>query len=148
MKEFSQFTRGSGRSERRCLNFARRGEVSTLGWLLLPPTVSPFHRPLTLRIKHPSRRHRRPSVSPHKLYFLAPIRHRISVTSWKNMSTQPDCRRPLCNTQGPSGASLWTWQLQGTFQPWKVYLVISANVPKWNILLSKLSWYKPVVGRQ
>lgn len=89
-----------------------------------------------------------PSVSPHKLYFLAPIRRRISVTSQKTMSTHPDCRLPLCNSEGPSRASLWTWQLQGTFQLWKVYLDISANVLKWNILLSKLSWYKPVVGRQ
>lgn len=43
---------------------------------------------------------------------------------------QAQCRHPPCAAQGPSGALLWTWQLQGTFLPWKVYLVISPKCPE------------------
>lgn len=77
------------------------------------------------------------------------LHHHVSVTSETSVKhVHSECRHPPCAAQGPSGALLWTWQLQETFLPWKVYLVISPNVLRWNILLSKLSWYKPVVGMQ
>lgn len=151
MKEFLQFTRGSGTSERRCLNSqcALLGEVSKLGRLLLADG-SPFHHHCCTTQVNP------PSISPPLcLSFHAKCTscslsdRRVSVTSETSVKhVHPDCRHPQRATKGPSRASLWTWQLQGTFLPCKVYLVISPNVLGWNILLSKLSWYKPVVGMQ
>lgn len=118
MKEFLQFTRGSGTSERRCLNSqcALLGEVSKLGWLLL----------LLLRLADASpslhrRRRRRPTrktaLHPTTLmYFFffdgkctscSPLHRRDSVTSETSVKhVQPECRHPPRAAQGPSGASL------------------------------------------
>lgn len=151
MKEFLQFTRGSGTSERRCLNSqcALLGEVSKLGWLLLADG-SPFHHhcPMT-QVKPPSISAPLCPSFHAKCTSCSPLDRHVSVTSETSVKhVHPDCRHPPRTTKRPSRASLWTWQLQGTFLPWKVYLVISPNVLRWNLLLSKLSWYKPVVGMQ
>lgn len=147
MKEFLQFTRGSAPSERRCLNSQRAplGEVTELGWLLRDDGF-PLHNPRSAaQVKPPPLYH-----SFHaKCTSCSPLDRHVSVTSETSVKhVHHDCRHPLRTTKGPSRASLWTWQLQGTFLSWKVYLVISPNVLRWNILLSKLSWYKPVVGMQ
>lgn len=151
MKEFLQFTRGSGTSERRCLNSqcALLGEVSKLGWLL-PADVSPFPTTAaTPQVKPPSIPPPLCTSFHAKCTSCSPLHRHVSVTSETSVKhVHPECRHPPLTAKGPSRASLWTWQLQGTFLPWKVYLVISPNVLRWNILLSKLSWYKPVVGMQ
>lgn len=156
MKEFLKFTRGSGTSERLCLNSqcALLGKVSKLGWLLLvmpsPPIPSPTiqdHHHNSLKPNHPQCCYtllfnaKCTSCSPLHCHVLV-----ISETSVKRVHLE--YRHLPWAALGPSRASLWTWQLQGTFLLWKVYLVISPNVLRWNILLSKLSWYKPVVGMQ
>lgn len=79
MKEFLQFTRGSGTSERRCLNSqcALLGEVSEPGWLLLddvPPPL-PFH--------HLHKSNRPPS---HHHYALLSMLNVLPVTHYTAMS--------------------------------------------------------------